>query len=105
MTEPNLAVVGEEYPLPPARALASKVVSVLQMGIFILPFLATRIPAVVNHPYYRVFEQRKLMFLIGGYFLLNMLQSQLSSTGAFEIYLDNSLIFSKLATGRMPTAP
>lgn len=44
------------------------------------------------------------MFLIGGYFLLNMIQSQVSSTGAFEIYLDNRLIFSKLATGRMPNA-
>jgi selT/selW/selH-like putative selenoprotein len=86
------------------RALLSRVVSILQIGIFVLPFLVTRIPAVMNHPYYRVFEQRKMMFLIGGYFLLNMLQTQISSTGAFEIYLDNRLIFSKLALGRMPNA-
>jgi selT/selW/selH-like putative selenoprotein len=43
------------------------------------------------------------MFLLGGYFLINMLQSQVSSTGAFEIYFDERLIFSKLATGRMPS--
>lgn len=99
-----MAVVGEEYPLPPLRALFSRVVSILQIGIFVLPFLVTRIPAVINHPYYRVFEQRKMMFLIGGYFILNMLQTQISSTGAFEIYLDHRLIFSKLSVGRMPNA-
>ena len=42
------------------------------------------------------------MFLIGGYFLLNMIQNAVSSTGAFEVYLDNQLIFSKLSTGRVP---
>ena len=103
LTERNLAVVGEAYPLSPARALLSKVVSVLQIGLFVLPFLVGRVEQIRNHPYYQVFEQRKIMFLIGGYFLLNMLQNAVSSTGAFEVYLDNQLIFSKLASGRVPS--
>lgn len=104
MTERDLAVVGEEYPLPPTRAMLSKLVSMLQMGLFLLPFLVGRIEAVRNHPFYQAFEQRKFMFLIGGYFLLNMIQSQVSAIGAFEVYLDGRLVFSKLAMGRMPSA-
>lgn len=72
------------------------------MTIFILPFMIGKIEFIRNHPFYQAYEQKKFMFLIGGYFLLNMIQTQVSSTGAFEVYLDNTLIFSKLATGRMP---
>jgi selT/selW/selH-like putative selenoprotein len=32
-----------------------------------------------------------------------MLQSAVSSTGAFEIFMDGNLIFSKLNLNRMPT--
>jgi hypothetical protein len=53
------------------------------IGIFILPFVITRVPAIVSHPYYRVYEEKKLMILIGGFFLINMLQGQVSTTGAF----------------------
>lgn len=56
-----------------------------------------------NHPYFQAYEQRKMVVLIGGYFLLNMLQGAVSSTGAFEVYLGDTLLFSKLRTGRMPT--
>lgn len=104
MTERNLVVIGEEFPLPSPRALLSKVVSIAQMGLFVLPFVAGRVETIRNHAYYQVYEQKKFMFLIGGYFLLNMIQGQVSSTGAFEVYLDTRLIFSKLATGRMPLA-
>jgi hypothetical protein len=33
----------------------------------------------------------------------NMAASSLSSTGAFEIYFNGDRLFSKLATGRLPT--
>jgi selT/selW/selH-like putative selenoprotein len=33
-----------------------------------------------------------------------MLQNALSSTGAFEVSLNGTPIFSKIATNRMPTA-
>lgn len=88
--------------MPPIRSIISRIVSFCQMTIFILPFLIGKIEFIRNHPFYQAYEQKKFMFLIGGYFLLNMIQTQVSSTGAFEIYLDNTLIFSKLATGRMP---
>jgi hypothetical protein len=105
MTELNLEVVGEEYPLPPARALISRILSIAQVGLVIAPFLVGRIPAVVSHPYYQVFQEKKFIFLIGGWFLISTIQSQVSATGAFEIYLDDRLLFSKLVMERMPSGP
>lgn len=36
------------------------------------------------------------------FFLGNNIQSSLNSTGAFEIFIDNKLVFSKLEMNRMP---
>mmetsp|Transcript_865 Transcript_865/g.2465 ORF Transcript_865/g.2465 Transcript_865/m.2465 type:complete len:96 (-) Transcript_865:132-419(-) len=41
--------------------------------------------------------------LIGAYFMLNMVYSQIISTGAFEITYNGGLVFSKLEAGRMPS--
>jgi len=38
-----------------------------------------------------------LTFMLG-----NNIQSSLNTTGAFEIYVDGELIWSKLETGKMP---
>jgi len=35
-------------------------------------------------------------------FVGNQIHSALTSTGAFEVYLDNNLVFSKIQTGIMP---
>lgn len=37
------------------------------------------------------------------FFVGNMLYGGLIQTGAFEIYLNEKLIFSKIATGRLPS--
>ena len=34
--------------------------------------------------------------------MCNMMAGQVIATGAFEVYADDTLIFSKLNTGRMP---
>jgi selT/selW/selH-like putative selenoprotein len=41
---------------------------------------------------------------LGLWIVGNMLTGSLSQTGAFEIYFDGGLAFSKLATGRLPNA-
>jgi selT/selW/selH-like putative selenoprotein len=43
------------------------------------------------------------MYGFGVFFLGNNIQASLLSTGAFEMYLDGQLVYSKLATGGMPT--
>lgn len=41
--------------------------------------------------------------LSASWFIGNVLNNALMSTGAFEIYYDGRLVFSKLAEGRLPT--
>lgn len=102
MVKPGVAVLGSEYPLPPATALLCSVLSILRYGVFVLPLLLSRIPFVRTHPWYPKFQQNQMMILIGIYFAVGMFISSVSSTGAFEIYFNDRLIFSKLAAGRMP---
>jgi len=42
------------------------------------------------------------MTCFGMIFLLNMMASTFMNTGAFEVYYDNELVHSKLATGQLP---
>lgn len=43
------------------------------------------------------------MYLFAGFLILGQVGSQLTTTGAFEVYLGDDLLFSKLETGRPPT--
>lgn len=78
-------------------------ISYLQYGFIGLMLLGNNIPAIAGHPLYQRVQQNRWMYFIGAYFLTNTLQKMLSQTGAFEVYVDNELIFSKLALNRMPT--
>ena len=52
---------------------------------------------------YTWIKQNKFMFFIIIFFINNLGNSMLA-TGAFEVYVDDQLIFSKLASKRLPTA-
>lgn len=99
-----MLVIGEEYPLPPVRSMLSKGVGLLQTGLMLVGIGGGFVPAINNHPLYQQFQQNRMLVMLGGYFGLNMLQNALSSSGAFEVSLNGTPIFSKLATNRMPTA-
>mmetsp|Transcript_24999 Transcript_24999/g.77184 ORF Transcript_24999/g.77184 Transcript_24999/m.77184 type:complete len:108 (+) Transcript_24999:606-929(+) len=44
------------------------------------------------------------MMTFAAVWMANNVAAQMVATGAFEIYLDDTLVFSKLHTGRLPTA-
>lgn len=46
----------------------------------------------------------KSMYTIAAIMLCNVLSSQLMSTGAFEVYINNELMFSKLQSGIIPSS-
>ena len=100
---PEVLVIGEEYPLAPLRSMLSKGVGWLQTGLMVVGIGGGFIPAINNHPLYQQFQQNRMIIMLGGYFGLNMLQNAASSTGAFEVSLNSTPIFSKIATNRMPT--
>lgn len=43
------------------------------------------------------------LYLMVGYFLLNSVVSSLSSSGAYEVYLNDELLYSKLKLGAAPS--
>lgn len=52
---PGVIVTGGEYPLPPTRALLSKVISILQIAVFIFPIFGHKIDFIRNHPWYQIY--------------------------------------------------
>ena len=47
-------------------------------------------------------KDSRWMYLIIGFLLSSNIQSSLLSTGAYEVFVNDELQFSKLETGRMP---
>jgi selT/selW/selH-like putative selenoprotein len=52
----------------------------------------------------RELKEKKMMILMGAWFVGNTINNALTSTGAFEVYYEDALVFSKLETGRMPSS-
>lgn len=44
--------------------------------------------------------ESKLMYSIGSFFVFAQIQSALRSSGAFEVSINDDLVFSKLETGK-----
>jgi len=103
---PTLLITGSEYPVPPAKALLAKLITVVQYALYALIFAGQIIfekigiqpPAI-----YQRLTKNKVMafFLIMTVF--GQLNNMVANTGAFEVELDHRLVYSKLETGRLPT--
>lgn len=51
---------------------------------------------------YKYIQENKFQFGLGVFFISSIIQSNLMQTGAFEIYVNGNLEFSKLETKSMP---
>ena len=55
--------------------------------------------------FYLRMQENKLYSILMIFFLCNAVETQLVSTGAFEISLDNLQVWSKIESGRIPQPP
>ncbi len=101
-----LDVEDREYPLPPFKKFFSKFTFFTQIGVSFLIFggqkykdKLTMIPPGV----FDALEKNKWVVMIGNFLLHQWLNRFLSSTGAFEVYFKDKLIFSKLGSNRLPS--
>ena len=103
---PNIIVNGDQYPLPPTKMILSKLITYVQYGIMIFmvagDWVFTKLGITPPPIYYRL-KEKQFVVIMGIMFIGNNISSMLTSTGAFEVYLDNNLIFSQLASGKIPT--
>jgi thioredoxin reductase-like selenoprotein T len=99
----ELIVTGAEYPPSPEKALLSQVLSFLSMGFIltvavgdlVLPLIGMPIPDTL-----KTIQENKMMCCIGAQLIVGGFAASLTATGAFEIYVDDVLVFSKLETGQ-----
>jgi len=95
-----------EYPPTPINSLIAKVLSYTQYAILIIMFFGDFIFTqlkITPPPIYHQMKEKRFMVVMIVMLLGNNIYNMLMSTGAFEVYIDNSIVFSKLTTGRMPT--
>jgi len=104
---PNLEVVGENYPPPPTKALIARILSMVKMALLVClifgqnPFLLLNIPTPAVYSWAL---NNKMYACLMIFFFSNSIESSLISTGAFEISIDDVPLWSKLETGRLPSA-
>jgi thioredoxin reductase-like selenoprotein T len=102
--DPEISVTGGEYPAEPNKVLMARIIQAVQYGVMALLLAGPTIFATIGRPVPEALEkmfESRWMYLMLALFLGGNLQSSCLQTGAFEIYVDGKLIFSKLATGKM----
>lgn len=103
---PDVIVTGSEYPAPVLNQYMATFLLYFQfgfvlfimMGSQIFGYLGMEVPQI-----YRKIEENKFMYGIATFFVGNMVRNQLLTTGAFEMYFDNELVFSKMQSNQNPT--
>ncbi|PON51138.1 Selenoprotein T [Parasponia andersonii] len=103
---PGINVVLANHPPAFPKHLVSKVVPVVQVGVIgvimageqIFPRLGIMTPP----PWYYSLRANRFGSIASIWLFGNFLQSSLQSTGAFEVYCNGALVFSKLKEQRFP---
>ena len=88
----------ENYPPTDTNAMLAKVVTAVQVLVVVGALTIENfvvLPADVR--------DKKMMIVMGAMFLGNTVRNSLMSTGAFEVLYDDSIVWSKLTTGQMPS--
>jgi selT/selW/selH-like putative selenoprotein len=101
----TLEVRGAEYPPDPDKVMYAQFVFYVQLGLFAFVFFGESLLAAAQIPSVPIlgmvkdnkFASFMFIFLVG-----NMVQANLLSTGAFEIYKGKELIWSGLEEHRLP---
>lgn len=96
-------IVGDNYPLPMSRAAIAHLITFTCLLLGVLGLFGQRMEFLP--PSLRAFLTANGSMLAGIAFFLFIVGGSLRQTGAFEVYVNDRLVFSKLAEGRAPTVP
>ena len=102
----NVVVNGFDYPLTGTRFYIY-VISLILFGLIVLNvifsnFLKPVLKFFFNEDHIKIINESKLQIILISYFFLSMILNNVGGTGAFEIFYENQLIFSKLNSGNFP---
>ncbi|KAJ8533075.1 hypothetical protein K7X08_015964 [Anisodus acutangulus] len=103
---PGVHVVLANYPPPLPKRLLGKVVPVFQFGVIGLVMageqIFPRLGFAVPPPWFYQLRANRFGTMATTWLLGNFFQSMLQSSGAFEVYVNGELVFSKLKENRFP---
>mmetsp|Transcript_90074 Transcript_90074/g.134996 ORF Transcript_90074/g.134996 Transcript_90074/m.134996 type:complete len:131 (+) Transcript_90074:204-596(+) len=100
----NIKISGEPHPPDGLAAMGAQVCSIVAMaavfcGIF-GGFIKDLLPGDAKTLVEYLTENPR--FLVLTFFVCNFIGGQLIATGAFEVYVSDNLVYSKLETGQLP---
>ena len=98
----SFTVEGDEYPAPPEKVMLANIVSAIQMITIALIVMGDALFNAIGKPvpqFIKEMQESKWSYCIGAFFIGNGIAASLRQTGAFEIYVDDVLVFSKLESG------
>lgn len=102
---PQIVIIGDNYNPQNFSYYLAKLITVLKFAAIAAIFSATNVWAYVGMAvpaWFTWCQTNKLYACMMFFFVGNMLEGQLISSGAFEIQLNDIPIWSKIETGRVP---
>ncbi|XP_065644599.1 thioredoxin reductase-like selenoprotein T isoform X2, partial [Hydra vulgaris] len=106
---PHLSISGNNYPAPKVNNYIAKASNILKWSALAIITLGERVSFwqnlnIPNPPeIYQWTQNHKIMSCVGVFFIGNTIENGLLQTGAFEIYFNDVLIWSKLKTQKLPS--
>ncbi len=97
-------ILGDIYPPPTYAVMLNQLCGYIWMGGLAFMFAGNQIISALGLQNVELVTKlnNNKSSVIFGLFILNSLCAQLVSTGAFEVYVNDELVFSKLQMGRVP---
>ena len=103
---PTLRVDGSIHPTPAFQAGIAKVATALSWGSIIYGFAGEKLWTQYLHqpePSVLATLRTNLLYRMGLFFVLNQVSARMGNSGAYEVSLDGTLIYSKLTSGTPPS--
>ncbi|XP_058110261.1 selT-like protein [Magnolia sinica] len=104
---PGIEVTLSNHPPTLPKHLLSKVVPIVQVGVIGIVMagehIFPRLGFMTPPPWYFTLRANRFGTIASTWLLGNVVQNFLQSSGAFEVYYDGDLVFSKLREHRFPS--
>jgi len=103
---PGLSIEGDNFPATPLKQLLAKTLFYVRMGLLLIMLTGTKLFDMFGVPvpeWYHSLQENKMMAMVGVFFMGNMVESNLLSSGAFEVSVNGDMVWSKLETGYLPS--
>ncbi|KRX01336.1 Thioredoxin-like fold [Pseudocohnilembus persalinus] len=94
-----------EYPVPEWKAIIGKLCSYSFYAVLLFSLFGDKIFGQLGMAYpgwYILFKEKKMVFSMGAVFLSNFLSGYILQTGAFEMIVNDDLIYSNLGKNGVP---